>query len=27
MGRAVRWLRRGYLAAGRSVPNDPEGDD
>jgi hypothetical protein len=26
MGRAVRWLRRGYVAAGRSVPNDPEGD-
>jgi luciferase-like monooxygenase len=27
MGRAVRWLRRGYLAAGRSVRDDSEGDD
>src|SRR5882724_8497687 len=26
MGRAVRWLRRGYTAAARSAP-DPEADD
>jgi Luciferase len=27
MGRAVRWLRRGYTAASRSTPDEPETDD
>jgi luciferase-like monooxygenase len=26
MGRAVRWLRRGYTAASRGVPGDEEAD-
>jgi len=26
MGRAVRWLRRGYAAASRGVPEPPDAD-
>jgi len=27
MGRAVRWLRRGYTAAARGVPDEAETED
>jgi hypothetical protein len=26
MGRAVRWLRRGYSASARGVPGDPDAE-